>query len=180
MEVDPLWEEFREQVAVRCLDGRNGNISGMRTIMSYCGLDRVCIWCGCNLPKDRRRTWCVDKPCGEYAYQRYNWELKRSRFLYDGGRPQACSKCDYVATDLHHIVPISDGGDPYDEDNLVALCNDCHLEVHREINDQKDTKAARKRRKKAEQAEQTQKEATKLVESRQQHDEYWVQFGGIV
>ena len=35
--------------------------------------------------------------------------------------------------DLHHIVPISDGGDNTEE-NLIAVCPTCHADIHRTRN----------------------------------------------
>ena len=32
--------------------------------------------------------------------------------------------------EVHHISPISQGGDPLSVDNLIALCKDCHHDVH--------------------------------------------------
>jgi hypothetical protein len=31
---------------------------------------------------------------------------------------------------VHHITPISQGGAPYDENNLLAICKKCHGEIH--------------------------------------------------
>ena len=31
-----------------------------------------------------------------------------------------------MATMVDHIVPIADGGEKLDEDNLQSLCQDCH------------------------------------------------------
>lgn len=35
--------------------------------------------------------------------------------------------------EVHHIKPVSDGGDKYDLSNLVSLCMPCHHERHREL-----------------------------------------------
>jgi 5-methylcytosine-specific restriction endonuclease McrA len=178
MEVDQLWEEFREQLAVSCLDGRHGNISKMRARMYiHFDLDRVCIWCGSDLPKDRRRQWCVDKLCGYSAASRYDWRSVRSSFLHEDGKRVMCKCGERHVSEVHHIVPISDGGNPFDRANLIGLCNPCHLIAHREINDQKDTKAARKRRERSERAAA---QAAAQAEKQEQADEYWAQFGGIV
>jgi len=32
--------------------------------------------------------------------------------------------------DVHHITPLSNGGDPFSEDNLIALCQSCHGSIH--------------------------------------------------
>jgi len=31
---------------------------------------------------------------------------------------------------VHHITPISQGGDPFDPNNLLAICKQCHSEIH--------------------------------------------------
>lgn len=31
---------------------------------------------------------------------------------------------------IHHIVPIEDGGDAFSHDNLTLLCVDCHRKEH--------------------------------------------------
>jgi 5-methylcytosine-specific restriction endonuclease McrA len=31
-----------------------------------------------------------------------------------------------IATDVHHIVDLADGGDPWSRANLEALCAPCH------------------------------------------------------
>jgi hypothetical protein len=33
---------------------------------------------------------------------------------------------EILALEVHHIIPISDGGDEFDLNNLVTLCFDCH------------------------------------------------------
>jgi len=42
--------------------------------------------------------------------------------------------CGARATEAHHIVPVRDGGAPYDVGNGRGLCHDCHsAETAREI-----------------------------------------------
>lgn len=47
----------------------------------------------------------------------------------DGG---ACHTCGKVTEnwEMHHIVPISDGG-TYALDNLQTQCHNCHVDIHR-------------------------------------------------
>jgi len=35
--------------------------------------------------------------------------------------------------EVHHITPVSDGGEKYDRDNLESLCVPCHKQRHREL-----------------------------------------------
>jgi len=45
-----------------------------------------------------------------------------------------CRDCgDRMRLHVHHIVPMSSGGAPYDLDNLIALCSGCHIDRHRAL-----------------------------------------------
>jgi len=37
---------------------------------------------------------------------------------------------DWKYLEVHHIVPVSQGGNKYDERNLISLCTDCHNDYH--------------------------------------------------
>ena len=44
------------------------------------------------------------------------------------------------ATEVHHVQPIESGGSPearrqlaFDRSNLMALCHECHLAIHRRL-----------------------------------------------
>jgi 5-methylcytosine-specific restriction endonuclease McrA len=39
--------------------------------------------------------------------------------------------CGHIAEEVDHIVPLSQGGDPYKRSNLRGLCSACHIERHR-------------------------------------------------
>lgn len=38
--------------------------------------------------------------------------------------------CQRTATEVHHRVPVAQGGAMFDETNLVSLCRDCHRVAH--------------------------------------------------
>ena len=38
-----------------------------------------------------------------------------------------CAGCGRYANEVDHIVPLHKGGDPFDMDNLQALCRSCHI-----------------------------------------------------
>ena len=43
-----------------------------------------------------------------------------------------CEECGgHGNLQTHHIVPISKGGEPYDESNLKVLCKPCHDNHHK-------------------------------------------------
>lgn len=56
------------------------------------------------------------------------WQAVRAAILErDHGRCQiAAHKCTVAATDVDHIVPLADGGAPYDPANLRAACKWCN------------------------------------------------------
>jgi 5-methylcytosine-specific restriction protein A len=64
----------------------------------------------------------------------YNSLWQKFRAVYLSLHP-ICVKCEskgYVvpAVLIHHVKPLDEGGSKYNEDNLQALCNDCHEEIH--------------------------------------------------
>jgi 5-methylcytosine-specific restriction endonuclease McrA len=38
--------------------------------------------------------------------------------------------CPRTATEVHHRVPVAQGGAMFDAANLVSLCRDCHRAAH--------------------------------------------------
>lgn len=52
-----------------------------------------------------------------------DWPATRRRILDRDG--QRCYRCGRHATDVDHIVPRHLGGSD-DDDNLAAICRDCH------------------------------------------------------
>ena len=45
-------------------------------------------------------------------------------------RHPVCKQCGRPTQVPHHIVPLEDGGDKYDEANLMPLCRQCHEKEH--------------------------------------------------
>ena len=41
-----------------------------------------------------------------------------------------CNRCGYATQVVHHIVPLDEGGEQFDEGNLEALCRECHERHH--------------------------------------------------
>lgn len=63
------------------------------------------------------------------------WKRIRDRYIKQHPNCEICltkMKCT-PATEVHHIVPISRGGQHLDC-NLLALCHKCHTEIHRREN----------------------------------------------
>lgn len=59
------------------------------------------------------------------VYRSRAWRRLRLRILRE--RPWCeAPGCDAEAKHVDHVVPIEDGGDPWDEANLQPLCHPCH------------------------------------------------------
>ena len=58
------------------------------------------------------------------------WAAAR-RFVLrrDGFRCRDCRLAGVL--EVHHVRPLAKGGDPYDVENLRALCRGCHIVTHR-------------------------------------------------
>ena len=78
-----------------------------------------------SLPRDMSR-----KHPGSKHYAALNprrWQLLRLRiFARDGWRCCACGAAGRLECD--HVIPLSQGGDPYNPGNLQSLCRSCHIE----------------------------------------------------
>ena len=90
-------------------------------------------------PKKRYEHAVID---GKRIYGTYRW--RKTSLRYRASRP-LCERCLRfgLITDsklVDHKVELSDGGDPWDEDNFEALCSACH--------NRKTANEARKRSKK--------------------------------
>ncbi len=58
-------------------------------------------------------------------YRSPRWRTLRTRILRARPRCQAPA-CRQPSEDVDHETPIEDGGEPWAEENLVALCHSCH------------------------------------------------------
>lgn len=69
----------------------------------------------------------------------YKWQQLRARYLAQHPVCELCEKNNKtsLATVVHHVVPIEDAKDAglmeslaYDWNNLMALCDACHEQIH--------------------------------------------------
>ena len=75
-----------------------------------------------------------DKQRGSAASRGYDSKWRAARDHYLMSNP-ICVRCEAngivePAVLVHHIKPIQDGGAILDTDNMQALCNDCHENIH--------------------------------------------------
>jgi 5-methylcytosine-specific restriction endonuclease McrA len=90
---------------------------------------RLCLEAGCGHPSQYRGR------CQRHAKQR-NKDTHRNREIYNSRRwkylrravlfDEPLCQCGEIATDVDHITPIDQGGDPYSRANLQPLCSSCH------------------------------------------------------
>ena len=68
------------------------------------------------------------------VYLTPRWRAIRATVLADAGHLCALCICSdgrtIGATEVHHMRPIREGGDPFARENLIALCRNCHLAAH--------------------------------------------------
>lgn len=77
-----------------------------------------------------------------YVYNTTRWKKLREAYLMQHPLCEMCEKDGKVneATEVHHIVPISNANDElgmkelgYNPNNLMALCEECHHKLHNEM-----------------------------------------------
>lgn len=103
---------------------------------------RYCLWprCGervkhgyCTKHEKSRKKLPGRRIDNRTAHQR-GYDITWQRFRWDYMRHHHdCEWCGEPAQELHHKVPLKDGGEPYDVNNVVALCRVCHRLVHERL-----------------------------------------------
>jgi hypothetical protein len=65
-------------------------------------------------------------------YSSQKWQRERKKYKELHPFCEVCLKENIQKPSeiVHHITPISQGGEPYDEKNLLAICKKCHSEIH--------------------------------------------------
>jgi 5-methylcytosine-specific restriction protein A len=96
---------------------------------------RLCLNAGCPNPATYRGRCATHARTNNRATHRnrtiYNskrWATTRSSVLFS----HPLCPCGAIATDVHHIVDLEQGGDPWARSNLQALCHPCHSRTTRQ------------------------------------------------
>lgn len=73
---------------------------------------------------DKKGSWSST----DFNYNKSAWKRTRNHVLSEEPLCRECKKKGKIvqATDVDHILPISEGGNPWDLDNLQPLCSSCH------------------------------------------------------
>lgn len=89
----------------------------------------LCCVCAHPVPKGRRH-WCSEECVKRYRDDQ-DWGYIRQRVIQrDENECQKCGlKLKRDRKTIHHIIPVEKGG-TNQLDNLILLCESCHLKVH--------------------------------------------------
>jgi 5-methylcytosine-specific restriction endonuclease McrA len=99
---------------------------------------KLCLHCGRHYQPPGIRGRCKD--CGRAYDQRHSierrtrnsakWQQARAAARRrDGERCTNCGSSERLQ--VHHIVPLAEGGEKFALSNLTTLCSDCHAQVGR-------------------------------------------------
>jgi hypothetical protein len=71
----------------------------------------------------------------EEIYSSNEWRQLKKSYKKQNPFCELCLKdgVQNKSKEVHHIIPISQGGEPLSVDNIIALCQDCHSGMHGEI-----------------------------------------------
>ena len=104
----------------------------------------MCAWIK---KKEKKRDWSRNKitdktKAVKKIYQTKNWKELRKAYFMEHPLCEECLKNGIIkpTEEIHHKIPISTGNDDnemktlaFDSDNLMALCEECHHKVHKEL-----------------------------------------------
>jgi 5-methylcytosine-specific restriction endonuclease McrA len=68
----------------------------------------------------------------EEFYQSTEWRKTKDEYIKHNSLCELCLSegKNKRSDDVHHITPLTAGGEPFSEDNLIALCDSCHSGIH--------------------------------------------------
>lgn len=66
-----------------------------------------------------------------YADGFYDSKAWRTASKWQRIREPLCRSCGEPATNVDHIIPLAQGGEPFAESNLQSLCTACHADKTR-------------------------------------------------
>jgi len=96
---------------------------------------RICVQCGKEFESKSTKVKYCCKSC-KYKYYRslMKTELNDTKKLQDILKELPCENCGWNIgpRDVHHIIPVSEGG-KNEFDNLITLCPNCHRLAHRNL-----------------------------------------------
>lgn len=120
---EDVWKKSKKRI-------RAVNISDIPKYIENYNENKECFVCGKKLIRNQRFT-CSTK-CAfmlKMMLDIFSWSFMRRYILV---RDEfTCQQCGRQLTpyelDIDHIIPISEGGHPFDPKNLQTLCKSCHI-----------------------------------------------------
>lgn len=101
---------------------------------------RYCLWPRCSVKvktgyctlheSTRKKIKPDNRPSA--ADRGYDGRWHRFKNMYLSRNP-ACEWCGEPAEEIHHIIPLKDGGKRLSVSNVVALCRVCHRRVRSRV-----------------------------------------------
>ena len=89
-----------------------------------------CYNCGGELT-GRQTKYCSSK-CSREFYEHNDIQAIKRRLIKERG--EKCEHCGEITyLELHHLKPISQGGELFNDDNLILLCHECHKLYHKRL-----------------------------------------------
>lgn len=85
-----------------------------------------CIEHAAALNQAKDRTYKPRSPKSRAVYKTKRWQIIRRAILGRADYQCVVDDCTNLATEVDHITPMEQGGDPYDPANLQALCKRHH------------------------------------------------------
>ena len=95
------------------------------------GFDNRCLYCG----KITKNIVHGLPFCNEEHYRELkkitSWHYVRKEYLKKHPICEICGERE--AEEVHHIIRVVDGGEIFNEENLIAVCKECHKKLHSPI-----------------------------------------------
>jgi 5-methylcytosine-specific restriction endonuclease McrA len=76
--------------------------------------------------RSRRRRADPDRGQRVAIYHKKKWLTTRKKVLASDPICRVCGQ--RLSTEVDHVVPLAQGGDPWDLDGLQGICGPCHWE----------------------------------------------------
>ena len=87
-----------------------------------------------NLLRKNQRKYCSHKCHYEWFIANVNsWDITRDQAIKRDGKCMDCG-CEHPGRfEVHHILPIYEGGNEFDVSNCITLCMKCHKKRHSRV-----------------------------------------------
>jgi hypothetical protein len=110
------------------------DLNGLYDFLKFAGFGGRCLYCG----KYTQNRFYGLPFCNKEHYEKMkkmtSWYYVRKEYLKKHPTCEVCRMRE--AVEVHHIIRAVDGGDIWDENNLIAVCKECHKKLHSPIGEE--------------------------------------------